>query len=111
MNVEELRDFCLSFDSVSESSPFGDDNIVFKVSDKMFALVHLEPFEKIAVKCDPDIAVELRERYQDVEPAYHFNKKHWNDIYVNRTLTDEFIKKQIINSYDLVTKKLLKKGR
>ncbi len=108
MNIEELRDFCLSMENVTESMPFGPDHIVFKVYDRMFALAELFPFEEVLVKCDPDVALELRDRYSEVTPGFHMNKKHWNGVSVMGSLTDDFIKEQIINSYELVLKKVPK---
>ncbi len=105
MDIIEFREYVLSLPCVEEASPFGDDVLIYKVGGKMFACVMLELFNRIAVKCDPDIAIELRDRYEGVTPAWHFNKKHWNDIYVDRGLTDAFIKEQIYNSYRLVIEK------
>jgi predicted DNA-binding protein (MmcQ/YjbR family) len=110
MNIEELREFCLSVKGATESMPFGDDSLVIKVLDKMFALIPLDiPQLSIALKCDPELAVELRERYISVEPAYHFNKKYWNSISFGRDMNDEEIKKWILHSRDEVLKKLPKK--
>jgi predicted DNA-binding protein (MmcQ/YjbR family) len=109
MNIEELRKYCLSLKSVGESFPFDDVSLVFKVLDKMFALIPIDnPELCISVKCDPEKALELREKYTCVEPAYHFNKTYWNTIYLNRDMSDEDVKFQIRHSVDEVVKKLSK---
>jgi len=109
MNIEELREYCLSLKGTSDSFPFDDVSLVFKVLDKMFALISLvRPELCISVKCDPEKAVELREKYPCVEPAYHFNKKYWNMIYLNREMSDEDVKFWIRHSIDEVLKKLPK---
>ena len=109
MNIEELRGYCLSLKGVTESFPFDDVSLVFKVLGKMFALLPIDnPELCISVKCDPEKAMELRERYACVEPAYHFNKKYWNTIYLNREMDDEDVKFWIRHSIDEVVKKLSK---
>ena len=110
MNVEELHKYCLSIKGASESFPFDDVSLVLKVLDKMFALIPLDnPELSISLKCDPEKAIELRERYASVEPAYHFNKKYWNTIYPNGDMNDEDVKFWIRHSVDEVVKKLPKK--
>jgi predicted DNA-binding protein (MmcQ/YjbR family) len=109
MQIEELREYCLSLKGVSESFPFDDVSLVFKVLDKMFALIPIDsPELSIALKCDPEKAIELRERFSCVEPAYHFNKKYWNTIYLNQDMSDEEVKSWIRHSLDEVVKKLPK---
>ncbi|MEG1634595.1 MAG: MmcQ/YjbR family DNA-binding protein [Rikenellaceae bacterium] len=105
MNVEEFRDYCLGKKDVEELFPFGHDVLVFKVCGKMFALAALYPFESIKLKCDPDMAIELRDQYSEIVAAFHMNKKHWNDVSVVGSLSDEFLMSQIDNSYDLILKK------
>ena len=105
MNIEEYRDYCLSLPCVEESTPFDDDVLVYKVGGKMFTAASISTFNHFAVKCDPDIAIELREQYSDITPAYHFNKKHWNDISVIGKLSDEFQREHIFASYMLVATK------
>lgn len=112
MNIEDLHSYCISLKGVEETFPFDDVSLVLKVTGKMFALIPLDSAElKIAVKCDPDKAIELRERYDCVEPAYHFNKKYWNTIYLNREMRDEEVKEWIRHSIDEVMKKQTKKIR
>lgn len=112
MNVEELHDYCLSLKGTTESFPFDDVSLVMKVEGKMYALIPLDnPELQIALKCDPEKAIELREQYLSVEPAYHFNKKYWNTIYPNRDMDNEQVKKWIRHSIDEVIKKLSKQIR
>ena len=80
MDIESLREYCISKKNVTESFPFGDDTLVFKTDGKIFALVNLEGDLSINLKCEPAFAMELRERYTSVTPGYHMNKKHWNTI-------------------------------
>lgn len=105
MNIEDIREYCLSHSFVTEELPFGPDTLVFKVANKIFLLVSLDQVDDLRfnVKCDPDYAIELRERYDNtVLPGYHMNKKHWNTIYCNRDLSDDRLNELITNSYDLV---------
>lgn len=111
MNIENFREFCISKKGVSEEMPFDDKVLVFKVMGKIFALTDIDDFESINVKCDPDKALELREKYQAVSPGYHMNKKHWNTIQMNGELDDQQIKHWINHSYELVVSKLPKKTR
>jgi predicted DNA-binding protein (MmcQ/YjbR family) len=106
MNIEEIRDYALSLKNVSESFPFGDDTIVFKVDNKIFLLASLtSEVLQFNVKCNPEYAVELREQYSCVLPGYHMNKKHWNTIIVEGTLTGNQLREFIRDSYILVAKK------
>ena len=109
MNIEEFRNYCLDKKGVSEGFPFNETNIVFKVGDKMFALANIDPFEKINLKCSPDIALQLREEYESVEEGYHMNKKHWNTISVNKDASIALLKIWIDWSYGLVFNSLPKK--
>ncbi|MDR1683378.1 MAG: MmcQ/YjbR family DNA-binding protein [Candidatus Symbiothrix sp.] len=112
MNLEQLHDFCLSIPGATESFPFDEVSLVMKVKNKMFALIPLDEAKvQIAVKCDPEAAIELREHYSAVVPAYHFNKKYWNTIYLNRDMRDEEVEKWIRHSVGEVIKKLPKKIR
>ena len=106
MNIEDIRDYALSLSNVSESFPFGDSTIVFKVDDKIFLLASLtSEILQFNVKCNPEYAVELREQYAGILPGYHMNKKHWNTIIVDGTLTANQLRKFIKDSYFLVAKK------
>jgi predicted DNA-binding protein (MmcQ/YjbR family) len=105
MHVEELRTYSLSKSRTTEEMPFGPDTLVFKVEGKIFMLVGLDQIENLTfnVKCDPEYAVELRERYgSTVFPGYHMNKKHWNTVFCNRQLPDDQLRRLIDHSYDLV---------
>jgi predicted DNA-binding protein (MmcQ/YjbR family) len=107
MNVESFRDYCLSRPSATESMPFGPDNIVFKVEGKMFALLALDEVPTaVNLKCDPDRALELRDRYEQVQPGYHMNKKHWNTVVLDGVIPEKEIRKMIDDSYDLVVQSL-----
>ncbi|MFW5705625.1 MAG: MmcQ/YjbR family DNA-binding protein [Bacteroidota bacterium] len=110
MNVETLREYCLSKKAVTESTPFDDVTLVFKVMGKMFALVPLDELKlSVALKCDPDKAIELREQYPSVKPGYHFNKKHWNTVTIDGSVSSGLIMEWIDHSYELVVKGLTKK--
>lgn len=111
MNIEEFRDYCLSFKGVSEEFPFGENTLVFKVMGKMFALTDVEEFDGINLKCDPVKAATLRDLYPEVKPGYHMNKKNWNTVDPTGTLDDVLIKEWIKDSYDLVVKLLPRKDQ
>jgi predicted DNA-binding protein (MmcQ/YjbR family) len=104
MNIDQIRDYCLSLPDVEESMPFGPNHVVFKTFNKMFFLVGLDETPiRFNVKCDPDIALVLREQFPDsVFPGWHMNKKHWNTIYVNGHLSRSQLVDFIFNSYSLV---------
>jgi predicted DNA-binding protein (MmcQ/YjbR family) len=110
MNIEEVREYCLSKPGATEGFPFNDTALVFKVMGKMFALLDLsEERRGIFLKCDPELAIELREDYSEVTPAYHFNKKYWNGVAIDGSVGDSHIRDWIDHSYDEVVKKLTKK--
>jgi predicted DNA-binding protein (MmcQ/YjbR family) len=108
MNVEEIRNYCLSLNGTTESFPFDDVTLVFKVGNKMYALLSLDEPLSINLKCDPEQAIELRERYPSVRPGYHMNKAHWNTIIVDGCIADSVIQKWIDDSYALIVKSLPK---
>lgn len=110
MNLEELREYCLSKKGVTESFPFDDTALVFKVMGKMFALLDLSEEKRgISLKCDPELAIELREEFTEVTPAYHFNKKHWNGIDIYGSVSSLKLQEWVDHSYALVVKSLTKK--
>ncbi|WP_026999689.1 MmcQ/YjbR family DNA-binding protein [Eisenibacter elegans] len=111
MNIEEFRNYCLAFPETSESLPFDENTLVFKVFDKMFAATDLNEFESINLKCDPEKALELREMYEAIQPGYHMSKRHWNTILMNGELTDDEIRHWIRHSYELVVDKLPRRQR
>ena len=110
MNIEEFREYCLLKNDVTECFPFDNVTLVFKVKGKMFALTSTDNEEfSINLKCDPEIAIDLREHYPCVLPGYHMDKKHWNTVFVDGTVDDKLLKEWIDNSYELVLKKTKKK--
>ncbi len=109
MDVEKVRLYCLGKPDVTESFPFDETTLVFKVKNKMFALLNLEGEPSINLKCDPEKAVALREHYGQVRPGYHMNKKHWNTVLLDDTLDNDLIKSWIDDSYHLVVAKLPRK--
>ncbi len=111
MNVESYRDYCMAKAEVTESFPFDKSTLVFKVLGKMFALSNVDKFEFINLKCDPEYAIELREKYTEIRPGYHMNKKLWNSVYTDGVLSDKMIKSLIDDSYNLIIAKLPKKER
>jgi predicted DNA-binding protein (MmcQ/YjbR family) len=111
VNIEELRDYCLQKPGVTESFPFGEDTLVFKVGEKIFLLSGLEDGQHFNAKCDPERAVELREQYAEVQPGYHMNKTHWNTVDMAGSLTNKQLRDLVDHSYDLVLKSLPKKLR
>jgi len=112
MNIEELREYCLSIPLATEDMPFKNEYLMFRVYDKWFAVIPLNDAElKVSLKCNPEEAIELRERYESVEAAWHFNKKYWNTIMLNGDMDDETLKTWIKHSVQEVVKKLPKKLR
>lgn len=102
MDVLTFRDYCLSLPLSEESTPFDETTLVYKIGGRMYACADMEEFGQIAVKCNPDEAIALREKYPEIDAAYHFNKKHWNGIRTTGDLPDAFIREQIRKSYLLV---------
>lgn len=112
MDLDDIRTYCLSKPASEETLPFGPDVLVFKVAGKVFLLLPLDSEDlQFNAKCDPEEAEELRERYPSVRPGYHMNKKHWNTIVVDGSVSTALIKKWIDDSYDLVVKSLPVKTR
>ncbi len=111
MNIEEIRLFCLSLKGTTEDLPFDESTLVFKVRNKIFALTSLDKPFSLNLKCDPEKAIELRERYDAVLPGYHMNKKHWNTVNLDGSISDDLIREWIIHSYNLVVKGLSGKER
>lgn len=103
MNLESLREYCLSKPGAEESFPFGPDTLVYKVNGKIFLLTGLDEEQlSFNVKYDPDKALELREEFSCVRPGYHMNKKHWNTILIDGSVSSKQLKEWIDHSYDLV---------
>jgi predicted DNA-binding protein (MmcQ/YjbR family) len=110
MNVEQVREYCLSKPGVEETLPFGPENLVFKVGGKLFLICALEASPlQFNVKCDPERVSELRERYPAVQPGYHMNKQHWNTILVDGSVPTKILKEWIDHSYELIVRSLPKK--
>jgi predicted DNA-binding protein (MmcQ/YjbR family) len=106
MDVESFRSYCLSKADVTESTPFGEDTLVFKVGGKIFALISLDAVPpRSNLKCDPDRALDLRDRYEQVLPGYHMNKKHWNTVILDGAIGDKMVIEMIDHSYELVRPK------
>ena len=111
MNIETIREYCLSLPAATEDFPFDETTLVFRVSGKIFAMIDLENTEWFVLKCDPEYAIELREEHQEITGAWHMNKKHWNQLNLFGSLSDKQILTLIDHSYDLVFKKLTRKRR
>ncbi|MBA3274044.1 MAG: MmcQ/YjbR family DNA-binding protein [Chthoniobacterales bacterium] len=112
MDVDTFREYCLARAGVTEGTPFGPEHIVFKVGGKMFALLAFEEVPATAnLKCDPDRALELRDRYEDVQPGYHMNKRHWNTVVLAGSVPDGELRAMIDQSYSLVAASLPKRVR
>jgi predicted DNA-binding protein (MmcQ/YjbR family) len=111
MNIEELREYCLAKKGVTESFPFDETTLVFKVAGKMFCLTDLVDDFSINLKNDPEKNMELREQFPAVKPGYHMNKQHWNTVQVDGSISDEMLKQLVDESYWLIVEKLPKKIR
>jgi predicted DNA-binding protein (MmcQ/YjbR family) len=110
MTIDAIREFCIRLKDVTESFPFDDDALVFKVKGKMFALLSLQD-RWLNLKCEPEKAITLREQYESVTPGYHMNKRHWNTIDLGGNIPEKLIKEWIAESYELVVAGLPKKSR
>tara|TARA_R100000789_G_C2919728_1_gene125918 strand:+ start:236 stop:601 length:366 start_codon:yes stop_codon:yes gene_type:complete len=111
MDIETLRNYCISKKGVTEGLPFGPDTLVFKVMGKMFALAGLNAIPlSVNLKCDPEEAIRLREEYENnILPGYHMNKQHWNTVILDGQLKPDFIFQLVDDSYNLVEAGLTKK--
>ncbi|MCP9765275.1 MmcQ/YjbR family DNA-binding protein [Lacihabitans soyangensis] len=110
MNIEEIRDFSLSFKGVTEEMPFGPETVVFKVMGKMFLLLPLDVEDvRISIKNSPERNIELRGEHPNIMGAFHMNKTHWNNVIIDFSTKRDFVKLLITESYDLVVKGLTKK--
>jgi len=109
MDIEQVREFALALANVTEDMPYGNDWLIFRIGGKIFMHIWLEsPEPTCAVKLEPEYGMQLRERYDGVRPAYHLNKQHWNDLYLD-LIDDNLVKEWIQTSYRLVYSKLPKK--
>ena len=110
MDLEHFREYCLAKPNVTEGTPFGPDVLVFKVSGKIFALTGLDDVPpRVNLKCDPERALDLRDRYEEVQPGYHMNKKHWNTVELVGRIPESELRGMIDHSYDLVAASLRKR--
>ena len=112
MDVVDFREYCLGKPDTTEGMPFGETVLVFKVGGKMFALMSLDEVPATAnLKCDPDLALDLRDRYEQVRPGYHMNKKHWNTVEIDSRIPEAELRGMIDHSYDLVVQSLPRANR
>jgi predicted DNA-binding protein (MmcQ/YjbR family) len=111
MDLEKIRSYCLRKKGVTETLPFGEDTPVYKVMGKIFLLSNLTPPVSINIKCDPELAVELRQKYEAVSPGFHMNKLHWNTVMLDGSIPDKYIYEWIDLSYELIVKRLPGKER
>jgi len=112
MDLAEFREYCLTKPGASEGTPFGPDILVFKIGGKMFALAALDEVPTtVNLKCDPDLALDLRDRYEQVRPGYHMNKKHWNTVEIEGGIPAGELRRMIDHSFELVMKSLPKAAR
>ena len=106
MNAESIRDYCLSLPLATEDFPFDETTLAFRVLGKIFAMIDLDDTEWFVLKCNPDYAVELRDKYPEIKGAWHMNKKHWNQINLSGGLQDDLIQELIRHSYAEVVRKI-----
>lgn len=109
MDIVSIREYCLSLPLTSEDMPFGDDVLIIRVCGKIFAAIGLSRSDYFVLKCNPDYAIELRDRHPEIEPAWHWNKKYWNQHSLNGSLSADLIQSLIRHSYSEVVAKLPKK--
>ncbi len=112
IDLESIRNYCLNKEGkITEEFPFDEEVLVFKVSNKIFLLTNVNAVPlTVNLKCDPERAIEWRERYEDVQPGFHMHKKYWNTVHVNGSLSERFFYEMIDHSYNEVVKKLPKSG-
>jgi predicted DNA-binding protein (MmcQ/YjbR family) len=111
MTLSDLQAYCANRSGVSWDTPFGPDVLVFRVAGKIFALAPIDAFVTVNLKCDPERAIELRERYEGIIPGYHMNKQHWNTVDVTGSVPHKLLLELVDHSYDLIRASLPKKLR
>lgn len=111
MNIEDFYSFCMQLKGTEETFPFDQQTLVFKVGGKMYALADVEQFASVNLKCDPEKAIDLRERYAGILPGWHMNKTHWNTVQLNNDVDDVLLRELIQHSYELIFAALPKKVR
>lgn len=104
MDIVTFREYCLSLPEAEETLPFDDETLVYKVAGRMFAMISISRPDHFAVKCHPDRAVLIRDRYAEITPGWHLNKRHWNDVSIVGELSDSFLKAEIRHSYIAVVR-------
>lgn len=109
MNIETIREYCLSKPLATEDTAFGEDHVLLRVYDKIFACISLEKPDQVTLKCDPDYAVELRDKYAGINGAFHWNKRYWNDVAFDADVPEALIYELVDHSFREVLKKLPKK--
>jgi predicted DNA-binding protein (MmcQ/YjbR family) len=109
MTLPFLREYCLAKPGSTEDTPFDANTLCFRVCGKIYALVDMDRFESINLKCDPERAVELREQYEGISPGYHMNKKHWNTVKLGGSVPDPVLLQLVDHSYQLVLNSLPKR--
>jgi len=108
MELQSLIDHCLAKKAAKQEFPFDDSTMVLKVAGKIFALINLNAPYSINLKCEPEYALALRERYEAVTPGYHMNKKHWNTIELESDVSDKLLLELVDHSYEQVVRRLPK---
>jgi len=111
MSIETIREYCLSLPQATEDFPFDESTLAFRIERKIFAVIDLENVEWFALKCDPNYAIELRDKFSEISGAWHMNKKYWNQLNIFGSLSDKLIQNLIRHSYNEVVKKIPKKTR
>lgn len=102
MNIEQFREYCLKMNAVTEDFPFDNTTLVFRVGNKIFALMNVDHFEYVNLKCEPARAIDLREQYSGIRPGYHMNKQHWNSVYAGQDVPDQLFYELALHSYELI---------
>jgi predicted DNA-binding protein (MmcQ/YjbR family) len=102
MNIEQFREYCLKMNGVTEDFPFDNTTLVFRVGNKIFALMNVDRFEYVNLKCEPARALDLREQYSGIRPGYHMNKQHWNSVYAGQDVPDQLFYELALHSYELI---------
>ena len=111
MDFEIIRNYSLNKPGTSEDLPFDEHTLVIRVASKIFIILPLDTPDRINLKCDPELAIEYREKYSGVVPGFHMNKKHWNTVYINEDVKPNEILKMIDNSYEIIAAKLSNKDK
>jgi len=109
MDIQTFREYCLKKTGVTEDTPFDNNTLCFRVGNKIFAILDIDKFESVNLKCDPEKAVMLRDSHEGILPGYHMNKKHWNTVSCDGSVTSELILELVDHSYSLVFASLPKK--